>query len=155
MSGEGRGIVTEAARVFTLPVRVYWEDTDAGGVVYHSVYLNFFERARSEWLRDLGICQRRLGVEEQIQFVVVDMNVRWLKPARYDDELLVSAEPAERRGATIRFLQEARRGDELLARAEVRVAALSSATFRPVRIPPAITARIDAGLSAPAAVAAE
>ena len=75
---------------FSWPVRVYWEDTDAGGVVYHSVYLNYFERTRSEWLRSVGLDQRALHAEERIQFVVVDMNVRWIRPARYDDLLTVT-----------------------------------------------------------------
>ena len=131
-----------AAAEFVLPVRVYWEDTDAGGVVYHSVYLNFFERARSEWLRALGVCQRELATRELVQFVVVDMTMRWHRPARYDDELLISARPTERRGTTLHFRQEARRGTEVLASAEVRVAALNATTFRPVRIPPRVIERL-------------
>ncbi len=130
---------------FQLAVRVYWEDTDAGGVVYHSVYLNYCERARSEWLRALGICQRSLGEVERIQFVVVDMSMRWRRPARYDDQLTVTAQPTARRGATITFHQEVRRGDELLADAEVRVAVLDARSFRPVRLPKAVAERMDAG----------
>ena len=130
---------------FALPVRVYWEDTDAGGVVYHSVYLNYFERARSEWLRGLGICQRSLGEVERIQFVVVDMTMRWRRPARYDDHLTVTARPTARRGATITFDQEVRRGEDLLASAEVRVAVLDARSFRPVRLPLAVAERMDAG----------
>lgn len=143
MAGHEHGApVAPTAAEFVLPVRVYWEDTDAGGVVYHSVYLNFFERARSEWLRALGICQRELASRELVQFVVVGMDMRWHRPARYDDELLISARPTERRGATLAFRQEVRRGAELLAGAEVRVAALNATTFRPVRIPPRVVARL-------------
>jgi acyl-CoA thioester hydrolase len=130
---------------FELAVRVYWEDTDAGGVVYHSVYLNYLERARSEWLRGLGICQRTLGEVERIQFVVVDMKMHWRRPARYDDLLTVTARPTARRGATISFEQEVFRGEELLAGAEVRVAVLDARSFRPVRLPKAVAARMDAG----------
>jgi acyl-CoA thioester hydrolase len=129
---------------FSWPVRVYWEDTDAGGVVYHSVYLNYFERTRSEWLRSVGLDQRALHAEERIQFVVVDMNVRWIRPARYDDLLTVTSVPIEVRGASLRFEQVVWRGGEEIARAEVRVAALDAATLKPMRLPAAVLARMQA-----------
>ena len=75
---------------FSFPVRVYWEDTDAGGVVYYANYLKFLERARSEWLRTLGIDQVRLMRDERLQFVVVEANVRYHRPARFDDQLVVT-----------------------------------------------------------------
>jgi acyl-CoA thioester hydrolase len=117
------------------PVRVYWEDTDAGGIVYHAAYLAFMERARSEWLRAAGIDQRGLRDAERVQFAVVDMQIEWKRPARYDDLLTVTAEIAERRGASVTFGQTVRRGEELLVAATVRVAAIDADTLRPRRLP--------------------
>lgn len=124
-----------AAGRFEFPVRVYWEDTDAGGIVYHSNYLAFLERARSEWLRALGIDQRELRATERVQFAVVDMTVRWRRPARYDDFLTVTAEVRERSGATLGFAQSILRGAETLVDATVRVAAVDADTMRPRRLP--------------------
>ena len=87
--------------VFTFPVRVYWEDTDAGGVVYYGSYLRFLERARSEWLRALGIDQAALSRDERLQFVVVEANIRYHRPARFDDELVVTVTLEELRGASV------------------------------------------------------
>jgi acyl-CoA thioester hydrolase len=123
---------------FEWPVRVYWEDTDAGGIVYHSNYLTFMERARSEWLRALGIDQRALQAGERVQFAVVEMDVKWQRAARYDDLLTVTAEVTEKGGATLTFLQQVLRGDELLVRATVRVAAVDADTMKPKRLPPAV-----------------
>ena len=117
-----------------LPVRVYWEDTDAGGIVYHANYLRFMERARSEWLRAAGIDQRSLKETERLQFAVVDMQIEWRRPARYDDLLTVTAELAERGRASFSFLQTVLRGDELLVRARVRCAALDSKSLKPRRL---------------------
>jgi acyl-CoA thioester hydrolase len=123
---------------FEWPVRVYWEDTDGGGIVYHSNYLTFMERARSEWLRALGIDQRALQANERVQFAVVDMDVKWLRAARYDDLLTVTAEVAEKGGATLTFLQRVLRGEELLVQATVRVAAVDADSMKPRRLPPAV-----------------
>jgi acyl-CoA thioester hydrolase len=131
---------------FEWPVRVYWEDTDAGGIVYHSNYLAFMERARSEWLRALGVDQRALQATERLQFAVVDMQVAWKRAARYDDLLVATAEVVERGGATITFLQKVLRGDETLVEATVRVAAVDADSMRPRRIPAAFaTLLTDAG----------
>jgi acyl-CoA thioester hydrolase len=119
-------------------VRVYWEDTDAGGIVYHSNYLTYMERARSEWLRALGIDQRALQATERVQFAVVEMDVKWQRAARYDDLLTVTADVAEKGGATLTFLQRVLRGDELLVQATVRVAAVDADTMKPRRLPPAV-----------------
>ena len=116
---------------FTIPVRVYWEDTDAGGVVYYANYLKFLERARSEWLRALGIDQLRLQREERLQFVVVEANVRYHRPARFDDELVVSVALESLRGASVQMGQEVRRGAELLVSATVRAACIDADTLRP------------------------
>ncbi len=123
---------------FTLPVRVYWEDTDAGGVVYYANYLRFLERARSEWLRALGIDQVRMLLEERLQFVVVEANVRYHRPARFDDELIVTVALESMRGASVTMAQEIRRGgnaEELLVTASVRAACIDSASLKPKPLP--------------------
>ena len=101
------------------PVRVYWEDTDAGGIVYHAAYLAFMERARSEWLRAAGIDQRALRATERLQFAVVEMRIEWRKPALHDDLLSVTADIAERGRASFSFAQNVFRGDELLVAASL------------------------------------
>ena len=135
------------SRVFEWPVRVYWEDTDAGGVVYHSIYLNYFERCRSEYLRAAGIHQRDLLERDGLQFVVVEMNLRWLRAARYDDQLVVTARYLESRGATCTFTQTLHRGGvdgELLATADCRAATIDSRSLRPVRLPRPLIAAMEA-----------
>jgi acyl-CoA thioester hydrolase len=121
--------------VFSWPTRVYWEDTDAGGVVYHAQYLAFLERARSEWMRAQGYGQERLRLEHGLVFAVRAMTLDFLKPARLDDALLVSASLRECRRASAVFAQAIHRGDELLLTATVRVAALDAGGFRPQAIP--------------------
>lgn len=116
-------------------LRVYWEDTDAGGVVYYANYLKFLERGRSEWLRALGVDQPRLRAERGLQFVVVSVRVDFLRPARLDDEVLVTAELAKLTGATIEFKQSIWREEVQLIDATVRCACLDSATLRPRAIP--------------------
>jgi acyl-CoA thioester hydrolase len=131
---------------FAIPVRVYWEDTDAGGVVYYASYLRFLERARSDWLRANGIDQVALLRDERVQFVVVEANIRYHRPARLNDELSVSARIGERRGASMVFEQEIRRGangSELLVSASVRAACLGADGLRPKPLPAALTARLD------------
>ncbi len=133
-------------QTFWWPVRVYWEDTDAGGVVYYANYLRFMERARSEWLRAAGIDQAALERDERIQFAVVEVQVRYRRPARYDDLLDVSARPIGRKGASITFEQEVRRGGaagELLVTATVRVAALDSDTLKPRALPAALVTELE------------
>ena len=116
-------------------VRVYWEDTDAGGVVYYANYLKFLERCRTEWLRSLGVDQPRLKAGRALQFVVVNMTVDFLRPAVLDDEVLVTAELVKLTGATIQFKQAIWRQDVQLIDATARVACLDSATLRPRPIP--------------------
>jgi acyl-CoA thioester hydrolase len=124
-----------AAPNFSCRYRVYWEDTDAGGVVYYANYLKFMERCRTEWLRALGVDQRRLRTERQLQFAVVDMQVQFLRPALLDDEVVVTAELRRLTGATIEFKQAVYRGDSQLISAGTRVACLDSATLKPRAIP--------------------
>jgi acyl-CoA thioester hydrolase len=115
--------------------RVYWEDTDAGGVVYYANYLKFMERCRSEWLRALGVDQYRLRLERGLQFVVVRVVVDYLRPAGLNDEILVTAELERLTGATISFKQTILRGDQQLIDASTRVACIDAGTLKPRAIP--------------------
>jgi acyl-CoA thioester hydrolase len=122
--------------VFSWPVRVYWEDTDAGGVVYHASYLRFLERARTEWLRALGVGQSEVRDRENVVFVLRDLSITFAKPARLDDELRVTIEAVERRSASMTFSQCILRSvQDVLVRAQVRVACVSADRFQPRRIP--------------------
>ncbi|MEY8877146.1 MAG: tol-pal system-associated acyl-CoA thioesterase [Leptothrix sp. (in: b-proteobacteria)] len=120
---------------FVWPLRVYWEDTDAGGVVFYANYLKFFERARTEWLRALGHSQERLRLDTGLMFVVADTAVRYRAPARLDDELQVSVTLAERGSASLVIAQQAWRGDTLLAEGRIRIGCVDSVRFTPKRIP--------------------
>lgn len=121
--------------MFSHPVRIYWEDTDAGGVVYHAQYLAFLERARTEWLRARGKGQQLLRVEHDLVFAVRAMHIEFIRPARLDDALQVSVQLTQCRRASLVIAQQIRRGDELLLDAQVRLAALSASDFRPRAIP--------------------
>ena len=129
--------------VFSWPTRVYWEDTDAGGVVYHAQYLAFLERARTEWLRARGKGQELLRAEHDLVFAVRAMRIDFRNPARLDDALQVTVALRECRRASLVIAQSVRRGDALLLDAEVRVAALSAATFRPKPIPQPLYDELD------------
>lgn len=129
---------------FTL--RVYWEDTDAGGVVYYANYLKFFERARTEWLRSLGIGQAALQADDGMLFVVAEVNVRYLAPARLDDLLTVSVQVVDQGQASLVLAQQAWRGDALLAEARVRVGCVEGASMRPRRIPVQVLQALGPGL---------
>lgn len=122
---------------FRWPVRVYWEDTDAGGLVYHAAYLKFFERARSEWLRAQGLGQRQLAAKRGLLFVVRQMQIDWLRPARLDDLLELELEIRERRRASLSFSQRMLRMEDhaVLCTALVRVACLDAARLKPCPIP--------------------
>ena len=125
--------------VFRFEMRVYWEDTDAGGVVFYANYLKFFERARTEWLRARGVSQERLRVDGGAMFIVADTSVHYRSPARLDDCLSVSVEVLEARSASMLIAQQAHciLGDErrLLAEGRIRIACVAPGTFRPCRIP--------------------
>jgi acyl-CoA thioester hydrolase len=122
----------------SIPVRVYWEDTDAGGVVYHASYVRFMERARTEWLRAMDIDQAALRERERIQFTVVDMQIAWKRAAVFDDALEVTAELAEMRGVSFVFRQQVLRGGDVLAEATVRAAAIDADSLKPRRLTPAL-----------------
>lgn len=124
-------------------VRVYYEDTDAGGVVYHASYLCYLERARTEWLRALGYSQARLRQEESLVFTVVAMTLDFLKPARLDDLLLVRSRARLAGGASVEFTQEILCDAERLLSATVRVACLDAASFRPRRLPQALRGSLE------------
>ncbi len=128
---------------FEWPVRVYYEDTDAGGVVYYANYLAYMERARTEWLRAAGFENQRLMDEEGVVFAVRRASVEYLKPARLDDELIVHASMAQLKRASLLFKQEIRRGDELLCSGEILLVCVDTHTFRPTSIPKKIRDRLD------------
>ena len=121
--------------VFSFPIRVYWEDTDAGGVVYHANYLAFLERARTEWLRAHGIGQHGMRTTEDLVLAVRSIHVDFIKPARLDDVVHVTVAAKDRRGASFTLDQELFRGDDCLLRASVRIACLQASTFRPRPLP--------------------
>lgn len=130
--------------MFSLPLRIYWEDTDAGGVVYHAQYVAFCERARSEWMRHRGFGQVDVRERFGVVFAVRAMQMDFRAPARLDDAVTVTAGLAECRGASAVFAQEVRRDGEALVTARVRVASLDAATFRPRAIPDALLALLRA-----------
>jgi acyl-CoA thioester hydrolase len=126
---------------FMWSARVYWEDTDGGGVVYYANYLRFLERARTEWLRSRGHSQTGLALEPGVLFAVAEVNIRFHRPARLDDLLAISCLPTLDGATTLVFKQQVRRGGdqgELLAAASVRVVCVGAQNFRPRRLPPAI-----------------
>lgn len=123
---------------FSWPTRVYWEDTDAGGVVYHAQYVAFLERARTEWLRFRGHGQEQLRHDLDLVFAVRSMQLDFLRPARLDDLLTVAVEIRNCKRASVVFAQSIRRGEEVLLTAEVRVAVLSASSFRPKPAPDAL-----------------
>ncbi len=122
---------------FSWPIRIYWEDTDAGGVVYHGSYLRFLERARTEWLRSIGIDQSRLKADHGLVFVVSSISVSFRRPARLDDELLATSVLSKRGGASLHFQQTLIRptSAETLLEAHVRAACVNAQNFRPMPIP--------------------
>lgn len=126
---------TSALQDFHVQVRVYWEDTDAGGVVYHAQYLAFLERARTEWLRAQCLEQTQLRDAHDLLLVVRAMQLDFRASARLDDALSVSVQLRECRRASLVIAQSIHRGDTLLVDASVRVAAVSATSFRPVAIP--------------------
>ncbi|MDN5872983.1 MAG: tol-pal system-associated acyl-CoA thioesterase [Sinobacteraceae bacterium] len=140
----------------TLPLRVYYEDTDASGVVYHATYLRYFERARTEWLRSLGFEHHELMKCFGIAFTLASINVEFLRPARLDDALTVDAEIGRIKRASLDFVQHIHRKADatLLCRARARIACVEMARFRPCALPAALRTRLavdDSASSLPAA----
>ena len=129
---------------FSWPVRVYYEDTDAAGVVYYANYLKFMERARTEWLRALGFEQTALDHEHHVVFVVRALAVEFLRPARFNDALEVTVALAGTRGSLINLAQTVRRGADALVTSEVKVACVNTRSLKPVRIPAPVVVKLAA-----------
>ena len=138
----GHPMVDCSVPEFRLRIRVYWEDTDAGGVVFYANYLKFFERARTEWLRALGIGQQQLREATGAIFVVSETRVSYRAPARLDDELEVTVQPVERGRASMLLRQQAWRATELLAEGDIRIGCVDAESFRPRRMPPSLVERL-------------
>jgi acyl-CoA thioester hydrolase len=128
---------------FRFAIRIYWEDTDAGGVVFYANYLKFFERARTEWLRAAGVQQQALRDETGAMFVVAEVQTRYLAPARLDDEIAVTVAVSELGAASMVLEQQAWRGDTLLATGSIRIGCVDGATLRPRRIPAQVVTAVD------------
>jgi acyl-CoA thioester hydrolase len=127
---------------FSWPVRVYWEDTDAGGIVYYANYLKYFERARTEWLRSLGVEQGALREQLGAMFIVSRTAMRYLRPARLDDLLEVTVAVRDAARVSLHLEQQALRGTELLAAGDIRIACVDAPTLRPRRIPDEVLSRL-------------
>lgn len=129
-------------KLFDFQLRVYWEDTDAGGVVFYANYLKFFERARTEWLRELGFSQERLRTQDGAMFVVSDTTLKYLRPARLDDWLRVSVQVLELGRASMLLFQQAWCGDQLLCEGQIRIGCVDATSFKPRRIPSSILDKV-------------
>lgn len=127
---------------FIWPIRVYYEDTDATGVVFYANYLNFMERARTEWLRSLGFAQTTLSHDHNVVFVVRALAVEYLKPALFNDALDATVVLKDVRGSLIELSQTIRRGAQTLVTAEVKLACVNTQSFRPIRIPKPILEKL-------------
>ena len=128
--------MSKEVKVFSLPVRVYFQDTDAGGVVYHASYVNFLERARTEWLRECyGYSNAGLMKEFGVVFVVRSLKLDYLKPALLDDMLSVTAQLKEVGRSRVALLQSVMRGEEILLQAEIHLVCVSKDSFKPVSVP--------------------
>lgn len=127
---------------FVWPVRVYYEDTDAAGVVYYANYLRFCERARTEWLRSLGFEQQSMLEEAHTGFVVSSVQAHYRRPARLNDQLQVISTVAEMRGASLLFAQNILRNEELIFESRICIACIDTLRNRPVALPPALRAQL-------------
>ncbi len=142
-----------ASTPYRFQLRVYWEDTDAGGVVFYSNYLKFFERARTEWLRSFGHEQERMRTDSGVVFIVTDTTVRYLSPARLDDLLAVTVQVKHAGRAQMTIAQQAWRQasqrETLLAEGTIRIGCVDAGTFRPQRIPNSIVETLFPPLPSP------
>jgi len=132
--------------VYSFPVRVYFENTDAGGVVYHAEYLKFLERARTEWLRHLGFDHQALARNHRMLFVVTALTIDFAKAARLDDTLAVSVRLESLGKVRCVFAQEIRRDDEVLVKARITIASVTGESFKPAEIPEALRKKMEAAL---------
>ena len=131
---------------FSLPLRVYYQDTDSGGVVFHGNYLQFFERVRTEWLRALGFDVRTLAAQDNLLFIVREVRVNYLRPALVDDLLTATVELEHLGRAQFTLGQRVLRGDELLVEGSVNLACVSTDELKPMRVPPHVHAALQATL---------
>lgn len=129
---------------FEFPVRIYWEDTDAGGIVFYANYLKFFERARTEWLRAAGVEQHQLREDTGLIFVVAATSLRYLAPAKLDDLLTITVEPQPAGRASLTVRQRALRGDMLLCEGDIRIGCVRADDLKPQRLPDSVVAAITA-----------
>jgi acyl-CoA thioester hydrolase len=129
---------------FAYPQRVYYEDTDAGGVVYHARYIHFLERARTEWLRYLGFNNGELTRKHKMLWIVIEITINYVKPARVDDALEVTVAVENMGRVRCSFHQEIRRGEEVLVKARVSVACVTAEGFKPMEIPADVKKKMEA-----------
>lgn len=129
---------------FELPVRVYWEDTDAGGIVFYANYLKYFERARTEWLRAAGVGQQQLREDTGLIFVVADTQLRYLSPARLDDLLTITVDPEPAGRASLVVRQRALRGGTLLCEGQIRIGCVRADNLKPQRLPEVVQSAVAA-----------
>jgi acyl-CoA thioester hydrolase len=137
-------MANEMPSVFNWTVRVYYEDTDAGGIVFYANYLKFFERARTEWLRAAGIAQQDLLDQQGMAFVVKSAAIDYVAPARLDDEINITTTIQKLGRASVHFFQQAWRGEQLLTTASVKVGCVDAARMRPCPLPDAVAGRMRA-----------
>jgi acyl-CoA thioester hydrolase len=130
-------------QTFNWPIRVYYEDTDSGGVVYHSNYLNFMERARTEWLRQLGFEQTYIRDELNVIFVVHNMQITFKKPAKFNDMLTITSQLTNIGRGSFEFLQTINVNQQTLVEAQVKLACVNALTFKPVGIPEPIKSTME------------
>ena len=133
----------QSPKTYTLPIRVYYEDTDMAGIVYYANYLRYIERGRSEWVREVGLDQNRMKDEDGIVFAVRRVEADYLKPARYDDELVVETRVDALKGASFDMPQRILRGEEVLMEARIKVVVLTT-EGRAARLPADIRAKVTA-----------
>jgi len=127
--------VSKHEQIFALPIRVYFQDTDAGGVVYHASYVNFMERARTEWMRSFGFTNAGLMNEIGVVFVVRSLKLDYLKPALLDDLLSVSVQLKDIGRSRVTLHQIMKRGEEKLVEAEISLVSVALESFKPVSVP--------------------
>ena len=137
-------LVEPKPNAFSIPLRVYYEDTDAGGVVYYANYLRFFERCRTEWMRQTGCDQSRLAADAGIGFVARKAACEYLRPARLDDQLQIGLEVEKLTRVRVVFRQYARRGDDNLVTGSVEIACVNLATMTPAAIPDLLYRQLEA-----------
>ena len=136
---------SQTVNEFSWPVRVYYEDTDAGGVVYYANYLKFMERARTEWLRELGFEQDELRSQDDVIFAVKSVSIDYISPAHFNNNLIVSVRVAEWGRASIVLEQEITKQNEsgVLCQGQIRVASLKASSFKPCPLPPKLKQLLD------------